>query len=104
MAIVVEQLVLRAGGEGVRQVRFLGYVEEHAAVPVFRDAPLEREVEARVLVHRDEVAGLGDTGNRAVDDLPPVGRGLLFPAAPPIEGLAIEEQLPAVLRLLSRQR
>jgi hypothetical protein len=50
---------------------------EDAAVAVRRQLPLERQLEITELVDGDDVAGLTDAGQRAVDRLPPAGQRLL---------------------------
>ena len=63
---------------------------EQAAVAVRRQLPLERQLEIAEFIDGDNVAGLTDPGERAVDGLPAGGQRLPPIAAPAGVGLISE--------------
>src|SRR5262249_54597708 len=83
----------------------------HAAVAGLRDSPLPRQFELLVGARRNEVARaqrilavVGRKRQESVLDLPPRAAGVrLLVAAPAVEALAVEQQLPAVTLFLGRE-
>ena len=107
VTVVVYELVLVTDG----RVLILEDEVLEAAVAALRNAPLPGELEAVEGGGRDDVAlaaGVGAVawidGQESVLDPPPrAGCVRLLIAAPPVEGLPVEEQHPAGLLFLSRE-
>jgi len=107
MTLVVDELIFVTDGG----IQVFEHEVLHAAVAGLRNPPLPRQLELLVGARRNDVARasrilavVGRKRQESVLDLPPRAGGVRFlVAAPAVEALAVEQQLPPVTLLLGRE-